>query len=55
MNKGGVYFIPSASVMVNDDVIISSGSIENLVPEEMVTKLKLKGQRNPHPYQVLWM
>ena len=34
------------------DVIIDGGSIENLVSEKTVTKLKLKRQKHPHPYRI---
>ena len=37
------------------DVIIDSGSTDNLVSEEMVTKLKLKRQKHPHPYRIAWV
>lgn len=33
-------------------VIINSGSTNYLVSEEMVTKLKLKREKHPHPYQL---
>jgi hypothetical protein len=36
-------------------VIIDSGSTDNLVSEEMVTKLKLKRQKHPHPYWITWV
>ena len=34
------------------DIIIDGGSNDNLVSEEMVTKLKLKMERHLHPYQI---
>ena len=34
------------------DVIIDGGSTKNLVLEKMVTKLKLKSQKHPHPYRI---
>jgi hypothetical protein len=37
------------------DVIIDGGSNDNLVSEEMVTKLKLKRERHPHPYRITWL
>ena len=37
------------------DVIIDGGSIDNLVSEEMVSKLKLKREKHPHPYQISWV
>lgn len=35
-------------------VIIDSGSFENMVSKEMVDKLKLKCDTHPHPYQIVW-
>ena len=32
------------------DVIIDGGSTNNRVSKKMVTKLKLKRQKHPHPY-----
>ncbi|XP_059075243.1 uncharacterized protein LOC131875202 [Cryptomeria japonica] len=37
------------------DVIIDSGSTDNLVFEEMVTKLKLKRERHPQSYRIAWL
>ena len=37
------------------DVIIDSGSTDNLVSEKMVTKLNLKRQKHPHPYHIIWV
>ena len=37
------------------DVIIDHGSTGNLVLEIMVTKLKLKRQKYPHPYHIAWV
>ena len=37
------------------DLIIDGGSIENLVSEMMVTKLKLKRQKHPRPYRIAWV
>ena len=34
------------------DVIVDGGSIDNLVLEEMVSKIKLKREKNPHLYQI---
>ncbi|XP_066316097.1 uncharacterized protein [Miscanthus floridulus] len=36
-------------------VIIDGGSCHNLASREMVDKLGLKLQRNPHPYHVQWL
>ena len=36
------------------NLIIDSGSSENLVAQEMVDKLKLKTEGHPHPYRILW-
>ena len=41
LSKGGVCFTLDANARINV-VIIDSGSTDNLVLEEMVTKLKLK-------------
>ena len=37
------------------DVIIDGGSTDNLVLEEMVSKLKLKREKHPQPYQIAWV
>ena len=37
------------------DVIIDGGSINNLVSEMMVTKLKMKRQKHSHPYRIAWV
>ena len=37
------------------DVIIDGGSTDNLVLEEMVSKLKLKREKHPQPYQISWV
>ena len=37
------------------DVIIDGGSTNNLVSEEMVSKLKLKIEKKPQPYQISWV
>ena len=37
------------------DVIIEGGSTKNLASENMVTKLKLKRQKHPHPYHMPWV
>lgn len=34
------------------DVIVDDGSTNNLVSEEMVSKLMLKREKCPHPYQI---
>ena len=34
------------------DVIVDGGSTENLVLEEMVSKLNLKREKHPHPYWI---
>jgi len=36
-------------------VVIDSGSSNNLVLEEMVTKLKLEILKHPKPYQIAWI
>jgi len=36
-------------------VIIDSGSIDNLVSEEMVTKLNLERLKHPKPYKIAWI
>jgi hypothetical protein len=36
-------------------VVIDSGSIENLVSNEMVEKLGLKRKSHPTPYKVSWL
>ncbi|KAK2973809.1 hypothetical protein RJ640_012279 [Escallonia rubra] len=36
------------------NLIIDSGSSENLISQEMVDKLKLKTGRHPQPYRILW-
>ena len=37
------------------DVIIDGGSTDNLVSKEMVSKLKLKREKHPQPYQIAWV
>ena len=37
------------------DVIIDGGSTDNLVLEEMVSKLKLKREKHPQPYWIAWV
>ena len=37
------------------DVIIDGRSTKNLVLEKMVTKLKLKRQKHPRPYRIVWV
>lgn len=37
------------------NVIIDGGSSNNLVLEEMVSKLQLERRRHPHPYQIAWL
>ena len=37
------------------DVIIDSGSTNNLVSENMVTKLNLKRKKNQRPYRIAWV
>ena len=37
------------------DVIVDGGSADNLVLDEMVSKLKLKREKHPHPYQITWV
>ena len=37
------------------DVIIDGGSTENLVSKEMVSKIKLKREKHPQPYQIAWV
>ena len=37
------------------DVIIDGSSTDNLVSEEMVSKLKLKREKHPQPYQIAWV
>ena len=37
------------------DVVIDGGSTDNLVFEEMVSKLKLKREKHPQPYQIAWV
>ena len=37
------------------DVIIDSGSCENVVSSYMVDKLKLSTQPHPHPYKLQWL
>ena len=37
------------------DVIVDSGSTDNLVLEVMVSKLKLKRKTHPQPYWISWM
>ena len=36
-------------------MIINGGSTDNLVSKEMVSKLKLKREKHPQPYQISWM
>ncbi|XP_059064515.1 uncharacterized protein LOC131856670 [Cryptomeria japonica] len=35
-------------------IIIDSGSCENMVSREMVDKLNLQCEKNPHPYRIAW-
>ena len=37
------------------DVIIDGGSTDNLVSEEMVSKLKFKREKHPQPYRISWV
>ena len=37
------------------DVIIDGGRTDNLVSEEMVSKLNLKREKHPHPYWIAWV
>ena len=37
------------------NVIVDSGSTDNLVAEEMVQKLGLKRVRHPYPYRIGWL
>ena len=37
------------------DVIIDGGSTNNLVSEEMVSKLKFKREKHPQPYHIAWV
>ena len=37
------------------DVIIDGGSTDNLVSEEMVSKLKLKKEKHLQPYRISWV
>ena len=37
------------------DVIIDGGSTDNLVSEEMVSKLNLKREKYPQPYRIAWV
>ena len=37
------------------DMIIDGGSTNNLVSKMMVTKLKLKRKKYPHPYYIAWV
>ena len=37
------------------DVIIDGGNTNNLVSEEMVSKLKLKREKHPQPYRIAWV
>ena len=37
------------------DVIIDGGSTDNLVSEEMVSKMKLKREKHPQPYRIAWV
>ena len=36
-------------------MIIDGGSTDNLVSKEMVSKLKLKREKHPQPYQISWV
>ena len=36
-------------------MIVNGGNTNNLVSEEMVTKLKLKREKHPQPYQISWV
>ena len=36
-------------------MIVDGGRINNLVLEEMVSKLKLKIEKHPQPYQIAWV
>lgn len=37
------------------DVIVDGESVDNVVLEEMVSKIKLKREKNPYPYQINWV
>lgn len=37
------------------EVTIDGGRTNNLALEEMVTKLKLKREKHPHPYWIAWV
>ena len=37
------------------DMIIDGGSTNNLVSEEMASKIKLKREKHPQPYQITWV
>ena len=37
------------------DVIIDGSSTNNLVSEEMVSKINLKREKHPQPYQIAWV
>jgi len=37
------------------DVIIDSGSSENIISRTMVTKLGLKTEKHPSPYKIGWI
>ena len=37
------------------NVIVDSGSTDNLVAEDMVHKLGLNRMRHPHPYRIGWL
>jgi hypothetical protein len=37
------------------DVIIDSGSSENIISKSMVTKLRLKTEKHPSPYKIGWI
>ena len=37
------------------DLIISSGSVENIVSKRLVTKLGLKTEKHPFPYMTSWI
>lgn len=36
-------------------VVIDSGSLDNLILEEMVNKLNLERLKHPKPYQIAWI
>ena len=37
------------------DVIIDGSSIDNLISEEIFSKIKLKREKHPQPYQIAWV